>query len=259
LENELCVLTHIALDHTNYLGNSIEEITRVKSGIIKRKSKVVTLINNGDISIIKNKCNETQSELFKIPPFEKNAACEGNEVICYKGEKIKLSLKGINQLENSALAVKCAEILDISYENIKKGLETACIKGRFEEIFKNVYFDGAHNKNGIKALKQSILRYFGNSDKAFLMGVMADKDFEGMLDELKEIGNDFYFVTVKNNPRAMQKERMQEIAKNKGIECEIYDNINEGILNIKTRPLFVCGSLYMYKDINFSLEMNKNG
>ena len=246
---KICVLTHIALDHMQYLGNTVTEITKVKSGIIKPGSKVVTLNGNGDFYVIEKKCRVVQAELFVCDDFKPGEHQNFSEIIEYKGEKIMLSLCGINQVENASLAIKVAELLGVETEYIIQGLENAENPGRFEKLSEGVYFDGAHNPDGAKALRNSLDRYIPNSEKTFVMGVMADKEFDKMLEILNDGKSNFAFVTVKNNPRTMKNTIMAEKAKKLGIDAVVYEDLNTAISDIRQRPLFICGSLYLYKDL----------
>ncbi|MBO5452639.1 MAG: bifunctional folylpolyglutamate synthase/dihydrofolate synthase [Clostridia bacterium] len=247
--SKICIITHIALDHMQYLGNSVSEITKVKSGIIKRGAKVVTLNGNGDFTVIEKKCSNNGAQICCASMLESVSHKNFNEVIEYKGKKVTLSLCGINQIENASLAVKAAELLGIEEEYIISGLEDTKNPGRFEKLSKGIYFDGAHNPDGAKALRKSLDRYIPNSEKYFIMGVMADKDFDGMLEILNDGHSNFIFVTVQDNPRAMDGKHMAETAKKLGIEAMVFEDMKTAVKNTRGRPLFICGSLYSYKEL----------
>ena len=250
---KVCVLTHIALDHMAYLGDTLEKITKVKSGIIKQNSFVVTLEDNGEFSVIEEKCRYTNSKLCLCEKLNSSKFEACNEIINYKGFDIKLSLCGINQVENASLAIKTAEIMGIDFQSIKYGLENAQNPGRFEKISENIYFDGAHNPDGARALRKSIDRYMPDKRITFVMGVMADKEFAEMVQILNKGDCSFVFVTVQNNPRAMKNTDMLKIAEKLNIKAEISSNTNDVLIKKTNQVVFVCGSLYMYKDINKNL------
>ncbi len=245
-----CILTHIALDHMQYLGDTVEKITKVKSGIIKENSKVVTMEGNGFFSAIEEKCKRTNSELYICENLSVSGYEDCSEVINYNGEQIKLSLCGINQVENASLAIKTAQILGIDFESIKYGLENSKNPGRFEKLAGNVYFDGAHNPDGAKVLKSSLDRYMPHEKITFIMGVMADKEFSQMLKILSTRDCSFIFVNVLDNPRGMKNTDMLKVAQNLGIDAKICPDVNEALSISIREKVFICGSLYMYKDIN---------
>ena len=255
---KVCVLTHIALDHLKYLGDTLDKITKVKCGIIKPKSKVVTITDNGTFSIIEEKCKVTNSDLYLCENYNLSAYSECNEIINYKGFEITLSLCGVNQIENASLAIKTAEILGIDFKSIKYGLENAQNPGRFEKLSQNVFFDGAHNPDGAKTLRESIDRYIPNKKITYIMGVMSDKEFAEMLKILNKDDCEFVFVTVQNNPRAMKNTDMLTVAEKNNIKAEICTNVNDALIKKSNKLVFVCGSLYMYKDIDKNLIKGMN-
>lgn len=249
-ESLVSVITRIGIDHTEYLGKTIKEITRNKCGIIKENSKAVTLNDNGDFKIISDICAEKNCELYIANPLETAGFTHINEYIIYKGNKVKISLAGEHQLENASLATTVGEILGLNVKDIIFGLENAENNGRFEKLKNNLYFDGAHNENGAKALRRNIDKYMPETKKTYIMGVMKDKEFEKILGILNDGYSDFIFVTVKNNPRAMNKEDMLYTAKKSGIKGKIEDDINELIKGELKTPVIICGSLYLYKEID---------
>ncbi len=251
---EIAIITGISYDHTAYLGNTISEIAAVKSGIIKKGCRFITPEANLALDeVFKQKCLERNAELNYISPLASTGFEDIYETVTIFSENIKLSLGGDIQRENAALAVEAAKILKINKENIIYGLSNAKNPARFEELFKNIYFDGAHNPSGAEALKKSLERYMPHEKKAFIMGVMKDKDFKKMLEILNDGNSSFYFTDVFENERAMPKEEMKEVAKKLGICATTVPDIKVGIETAKltAKKIILCGSLYMYKQAVF--------
>lgn len=258
---KIAVITRIAMDHTEYLGDTLSEIAAAKSGIIKSGSKTVTLRQSAEImKVIENRCKECGCPLIvageaknegfdKI--YEKFSYGDINNIVC--------GLGGVNQVENASLAIECAKIFGISDAVIRRGIARAKNMGRFEIVSENplIIFDGAHNKNGIAALAKSLKRYFGEKNITFVSGVMADKKYGEMLDVLKENGyGKIRTVTVKNNPRALDAEAFAAAARAKGFEARSYESIKTALE--KTDEITViCGSLYLYKDFAEETEYLK--
>lgn len=241
---EIAIITKIAKDHAQYLGTTLEEIAKVKSGIIKKGSKVITTDSNKSLFSILDK----NKNLISVSPFRERDFSDIYEKVLYKDKEIILSLGGVNQRENAALSVKAAELLQISDNSVIYGLSNAKNPARFEKLSDNLYFDGAHNPDGAKALSESISRYFPDEKPNLVMGVMKDKEFSKMLEILKGKVSDFFFVDVKNNERAMKKEDMKKIADSFELNSDICNNISEA-LRISKGKTVICGSLYMYKDL----------
>lgn len=240
----ISVITPISLDHTAYLGDTEEEIAVVKSGIIKPGSIFVTAEKNRRFDdIFKRKTKEINyAKAFSGDEFE-----DIYEIICYKNERVRLSLGGIMQRENAALAVMAAEAFGADKESILYGISNAKNPARFEKI-NGIYFDGAHNPDGARALSESVERYMKDSFVTYVMGIMRDKDFSLMLDVLKGENRKYIFNTVKGNERAMSAEEMVLKANEKGIDAEAVSSLLEGISKAEGK-IVVCGSLYMYKEL----------
>ncbi|MBR3645542.1 MAG: bifunctional folylpolyglutamate synthase/dihydrofolate synthase [Lachnospiraceae bacterium] len=174
VKNTLCsVITTISLDHMKFLGNTIEDIAKVKAGIIKRDSTVV--VSNQDesvIEVIKKKAVEMNSEFYIATPYIER----------------RLSMTGSYQQNNSVTAEQVVTVLISkgfrgiirdTVDCIEEGLTEAFLPGRFETISTNplIIIDGAHNPGAVSRLIDSINDKFTNKKVTFIMGVLADKDY----------------------------------------------------------------------------------
>lgn len=92
---------------------------------------------------------------------------------------------------------------------VRAGIEKAVWQGRMEILNREPFLmvDGAHNSNGVAALKESLLTLFPGEKFHFIMGVMADKDYEKMVEELLPLALDFVTVTVESE-RALQADSL---------------------------------------------------
>lgn len=253
----LSVITRIDVDHTNYLGDTIEKITAEKCGIIKKGGKTITIKDNL-LSVIREKCENEQNELVVTKEPKVLSPVGFNESFDYDDiENISLSLKGYNQIENATLAIESAKALKISEKFIKEGLLSAIHPGRFEIMSENplIVYDGAHNKNGFTSLLNNIERYFDTKDITFVCAFMKDKDIDevfSMLDTYKKTC-EIITTTVLNNERAEDFNVLCEKFKKAGFNATSAQNAKEA-LNIaknKNKELIViCGSLYLYKDLH---------
>ena len=257
----MSVITKIAIDHTEYLGNSLTEITSAKAGIIKNSKyggcTVCAKQDEEALKVIKEACKNANNKFIAAKDVSLHNAEKGIEEFDYDGIfGIRLSMLGEHQAENAALAIECARYLNVREEFIKSGLYKAKNIGRFEIINNEplILFDGAHNKNGMNSLCNSLRRHFGDRQMCFIMGCMRDKDIEGGLEELKSAGfmekSIFYTVTVKDNPRAATADELKEILKNNGFGAVSTNSIKEAVELSKreNKMIVICGSLYLYKD-----------
>ena len=252
----ISVIVHIAMDHTEYLGNTLSEIAGEKAGIIKSGSKCTVSTNQSveALNVLEKVCNEKSIPLIVTEKPKSISWDENGEYFTYKNiTNIQCSMLGTHQLENASVAIETALQLGINEEHIKNGIKKAKNIGRFEIISKNplIIFDGAHNPDGMKTLVNALNRYFPNQTKSFIMATMGDKDISGSLDELKSVQNRniIYTVTVKNNPRAMDSENLCQLIKTSGLNSESCQNINEALSKCHDDLIVICGSLYLYKDL----------
>jgi len=132
----------------------------------------------------------------------------------YHYQNLKVKLLGNHQLANAATAVGAIEALDVSGIKISKqaiysGLENARWPGRLEIMRENpaVIIDGAHNIAGIRTLKEAILKYFPQKRKILVLGILKDKDYKDMIEEIVPLA-DTVIATAPDNPRALSAEEL---------------------------------------------------
>ncbi|MBQ6516418.1 bifunctional folylpolyglutamate synthase/dihydrofolate synthase [bacterium] len=185
-ENICSVITHLDLEHTERLGNTIEKIAFEKAGIIKKNCPLVTKEN---YEIIKETAKKQNSEILPI----------------FNAEKLTefLSLKGEYQKENLTLAYSVIKncFNEIPEGKIIDGLKNVRHICRFEYIKeKNIILDGAHNPNGITELKKSLDKNFPKSEfkRRFVFGCLKNKDYKKMVKTLFEEDDEVLFYHFKH-------------------------------------------------------------
>lgn len=266
------VITRLDLDHTEYLGDTIEAIATEKAGIIKSHTNgkaglcVTSQQSNAALAVIKSACKEKNNRLLIATAPQNCRADNFHEVFDYTTSdgkiiinNIKSGICGFYQPENAALAAECANALGISPEFIISGIAAATNPGRFEIISQDplVIYDGAHNKNGMSALVSCLKRYFPNwNGGAFIIAFMGDKDMDSAFEVLKKSelldGSSIYAVQVKNNPRAASAEKICEVAQRVGISATPFEKLDTAYKAalVNDKPVILCGSLYLYKDFD---------
>lgn len=249
-ENVMSIITKIALDHTEYLGNTVEKIAFEKCGIIKKNSIVVsTRQEKAAEEVIKRRAMEENNKLY----FAKETKSGGFSDIYEKYGDVFLSLGGLHQLENASIAVTALKALGINEKSIEYGLTHATHNARFELISKNppVIFDGGHNPDGIASLKSSLLRYYGSDKKIFVCAFMKDKDIKSSLELIKPLAEEICFTRVKGNERSASEKQLFDIADSLNIKHSFFENAGDAVNYSlgKNRTVVICGSLYLYKDI----------
>ena len=261
----LSVITGIALDHTAFLGDTIEKIAAEKAGIIKRGAPV--LYGGEDTvagDVIRDTARKTKSEFFSVDYNMldiRRATLDGTVFDFENRNGLKINLLGTYQPKNACAVISAADILkdrglDISESAIRNGLESALWQGRFEIICRAplVIFDGAHNPQGIDAAVESIKKYFGNEKLLVVTGVLSDKDHAYIAERLSEIA-EAAFVMTPDNPRALDARSYAEELRGFGIDAMPYPTLKEaywaGVAEAckSGKPLVCLGSLYTYAEI----------
>ena len=251
----IAVITRLDLDHTAYLGNTLAEVAGNKAGILKPHRPCVVVHQEEEaLEVIRRRAEELSCPLTVAVPPSPVGFSEIYETFRFQnGEEVTLSLGGLHQLENAAVAVAAAEALGVSPAAIRRGLTSARHPARLELLEGKVptLFDGGHNPNGIAALTRALDRYYPGREETVIFACMADKEIEGSLRMLHNGRRRFVFTTVENNPRAMTADALQEKAASFGIEGDSAPNLREAraLAERYGRPILIAGSLYLYGDL----------
>lgn len=230
---ELSVITNVALDHENILGD-LESIARNKAGIIKEKIPVVTGATGVPLEIIRAVADEKNSPLHEVTT----------------PANVELNLRGEYQKFNAAIAIKAAEVLGVDDEKIRAALKRVEWAGRFE-VIKNssgVYvIDGAHNPHGALALRESLDKNFPHGKRVWVFGALKDKNFDEMIRILFR-AEDFVIVTPPDSERAASTEILCETFRKYHIPCAAVEDNFEAIERLKNSSgdvKIIAGSLYL--------------
>lgn len=261
----LSVITGIALDHTAFLGDTVEKIAAEKAGIIKHRCPAIYGGTNSDVEHIFAEKAAQMEGIFYRTDYSKltiNSLELSKTSFDYKERKgLSIALLGEYQPRNAALALDAVDILstlgfEIGEEAIAAGLSAARWPARFEIIasYPTVIFDGAHNPQGIRAAVDSIKSYFVDKNVIVLTGVLRDKDYRLIAKTLSEVASLAYTITP-DNPRALSAEEYAEVLRNEGVcslPCKsVSEALKLGINAAKENDtaLFCLGSLYTYSEI----------
>lgn len=249
------VLTNVELDHTDLLGNTIEQIAWEKAGIAKRGVPLVTGERKPNaLEIIARECAVVGAPLICARPRVRalEFSWEYQELEIEPLGRVHLGLLGSYQQENVTVALEALEVLKqsmtISDGALRGGLEQARWPGRFEVVCKKPYIvlDGAHNPHAVSALREDVRRYRGKytiKKSALLFGVLADKDYRAMAQILFSEFDEIILVKP-DSPRALDPERLLPWAP----QAQIYPDVPTALAAARAREReFICvtGSLYV--------------
>lgn len=264
----LSVITGISIDHTSYLGDTAEKIAKEKSGIIKNGCPIlVGKCPSEALAVIEDAAHSKGARLYVCDtPAEASEVTLDGCTVSFDGlEGVHLPLLGKYQLLNVALVIKAAHLLkevlpSVSDSAVKEGVAKAKWSGRFEILAREpiIIFDGAHNLDGIKSAVESIKGYF-DKKVICLTGVLADKEYEAMADELSEVVSHAVTVTPKN-PRALAAEEYARVLGEHGISATPKISVKEGVkaavslAKSESRAVVCLGSLYLYREVSEAVK-----
>lgn len=231
VDNILCnVLTPIGLDHIGFLGETLEEITEVKAGIIKNRAPVCMAKQQKRARrVIEKVCGRMGCPLIptddtRLHVYEELEYAEDGAPMIHFDYKyftdLKIRLIGRYQVDNACLAIETAKVLDdwglnVTTEHIREGLAKAVWPGRFDTVAMKpqVIIDGAHNPHGMVQLKDSLEYYFSGKRVIGVMGVLADKAYDEECEMMAPVFDKFFTITPPDNPRALEAEKLAAVLK----------------------------------------------
>lgn len=261
----LSVITGIALDHTAFLGDTVEKIAAEKAGIIK-DSRPVLYGGEDEVTqqVIASRAADSGSPFYVVDYSSLRCTHMGLDGTVFDFEnyrQMKLSLLGTYQPRNAALALRAVDILReqgwvIPSSAVAAGLETVVWRGRFEVLSREplIIFDGAHNAQGVAAAVEGIRRYVGDNKVYVLTGVLEDKDYKTIAADLSRVAS-HAFVLTPENPRALPGEAYAKLLTAHGVQAIAYPSVHEAYCTAVAKaaedhtPLFCLGSLYTYASL----------
>lgn len=243
----VAVFTPIDLDHTTILGSDVAAIARTKSGIIKPGSTVVTARQHPEaLSELAEAAAYHDAHLYVADRdfgLSDDRLAVGGRQIDVRGlngheySPAFIPLHGAHQADNAMLAVAAVETFlgaerPIPEEVLGEGFGQLTSPGRLQLIGTDpvVYVDAAHNPHGAEALARAITESFSFSELALVVGVLGEKDAEGLLAALAPIANTAY-VTAVDSPRSLSADRLAELAINSfdGVSFQTVDTLPEAL------------------------------
>ena len=268
MDNTICsVIASISIDHTEYLGNTLESIAGEKFDIVKKNIPACfSGVDESLIPMFKSVCSEKSAIPFVLSECVKleniKISSEGNnfdfDSEYLKLKNVKTNLIGNYQIKNAALALLAVSTIKNSFpkitnEKILEGMKKASWPGRLEIISREplIVFDGGHNYDGVKNLCESLKSLWPNKKIGIVYGAMRDKNFMGCLELLNQnLMPSIYVTTVPEMKRALTPQELLERAKkfswlnNPESFNDPFEAIKKSV-NDKNDLTVLCGSLYL--------------
>jgi dihydrofolate synthase/folylpolyglutamate synthase len=231
----ISVITSISKDHTEILGNSIEEIALEKSGIIKENIPLVIAQQDDKVmEIFKNKTStyNTSMKISKTPE-NINFTADGTH-FTFENQDYITPLLGSHQACNAALAIDVIREFDpnMGYDAIYNGIKKVFWPGRLQKIKQNIFYDVSHNEDGLKKTLETINKLYPNLDIYGLFCIKKGKDLSSLKDLLlKNFAN--LFVSEDQNGLLVKSKTVSEELTKFNIRNKQVNSIKQGILILK--------------------------
>jgi len=269
---EVAVITNIGLDHTDYLGSTVEEIALTKAGIFKEGGDAVIYRSAPSVEKVFESVCDARNVRLKKADFDGlksvSHSLDGQVFDCGSYQDLQIPLLGQHQMKNAAVVLRIIETLTqkgwrITRQNIYDGLRDVSWPGRFDVVGKQPLFiiDGGHNPQCIEALVKNIGDYLAKKRVIALTGVLADKDYGDMYRPVMPLVEQFVCVTPPN-PRRLPAEKLAQHLTRAGAKATACEEIAEGVrlavdLAGEDGAVLCFGSLYTIGAIKEALEAQK--
>lgn len=270
----ITAITSISFDHTDRLGETIEEIAEEKAGIIKADVPVITgTLDEAADEVISKVALEKKSPVINTDNFDYEIISQTLENTSFKAKilneeyLVKIPLLGTHQVGNGIIALTILEylrandIVKITKKDILKGFENTKHKGRFEIISKNptIILDGGHNLAGSLTVAKTCNKLLRDKKLLQVVGILKDKDVNGIVENLLKVGRDF-IVTEIDNPRTMTgpelKEAVDSLGGNSFVASDPIEAVKLAISKTDEYDgIVISGSLYLIGQIRREIQL----
>jgi dihydrofolate synthase / folylpolyglutamate synthase len=267
----LSIITNIGLDHQNILGNTIEEIAAQKAGIIKQNTPVVigeyTAITKPIFESVAKEKNAPISFAEQHYKVIKNTTEFNKQELAIESNNntfdITTDLQGSYQLKNICTVLQATTIfkqigIEASWNQICNGLanvkKLTGLRGRWDvlQTQPTIIADVGHNEDGIKQILNQLNNQYPNAHYHFIMGFVKDKDINKVLSLLPK--NATYYFTQAQIPRALNVQELNNLAQEKELLGEKYNNVNLALEAAKANAkaedvVIICGSFFIIAEL----------
>ncbi len=256
---EVAVLTNIGLDHTDFLGTTLEEIATTKAGIIKEGGHAVIYPSTPSVeALLADICEKRHVSMKKVDFSEIHSishSLEGQVFDCGDRKAVEIPLLGEHQMFNAAVVLSIMDTLmekgwNITEEHIRQGMKEVSWPGRFEIAGKDPLFivDGGHNPQCLEALVKNVQDYLPGRRIIGLTGVLADKDYGDMYKPMLPFIEQFVCITPPSD-RKLEAGALAAHLEKAGAKAIACDSIAQGVQKAKELAgkdgVVLCfGSLY---------------
>ena len=262
---EICAITPIGLDHQQFLGETIEEISAEKAGILKEGvGAVIAPQETAALQAIEARAEELNAPLYRYGK-EWHIARQGDGLL-YEDERgvIELPLPGLlgaHQIINVGVAVAAlrhSRFAEINIDALRRGVEQARWRARLQRLENGALFeavgegelwlDGGHNPAAARILREAMEemnKARPNKPLHLVAGMMDTKDAQGFFAEFKNLARSVATIPIPTEQRSASAKSLLTEAQAAGIKGEAFDSLLEACRAGKGCRVLLCGSLYL--------------
>lgn len=247
---EISIITNISYDHTNILGNTLEDIAQQKAGIIKQKTPVIIgeYQNENIKKIFKEKADNEQAPIFFAQEININTPeCQLKGI--YQEKNKRTVLVALNELHKKGFKISPNDIKN-GFEQV---IEQTNLQGRWQKLSENplIICDTGHNEAGFRYLVQQLNAQPCDTLR-IVIGMVADKDIESVLQLLPK--HAIYYFTKASIPRALNEHELQQKASKFKLNGACYESVKKALAKAKSDAspndfIFVGGSNFVVAEV----------
>ena len=254
-----CLITPVSFDHTEFLGETIQDIAREKAGIIKHGVPCISAIQPYEETYaVLQDVSLHQDAPFLSPQDAWNMTVDSDGFsVAFRDKSYRCTmpqLQGLHQIQNAASAIVTLQsVFDLDIGVINEGLQTVQWLGRMQDVSHlfdggdawQVYYDGGHNPAAGCIIAECIQNW---GDTHVIIGMMKGKDAKGFIDPIMPHAKSITAITIPGEPMAM---RAEEIATHTG--CKTASSLQQAIRTLNNKHnsgrIVICGSLYLARHV----------
>jgi dihydrofolate synthase / folylpolyglutamate synthase len=268
------IITNIGLEHTQVLGDTVEKIAFEKAGIIKQGVSVVTAAEKaGALSVIEEiaaLCGAALTVVDRDIVYSSGDVSLDGQFFSYRSkqrnlEGLRVALPGRHQVRNAVTALAALELLPglpFDEKAVRDGLSSVRWPGRLEVFSREplVIVDGAHNVDGIMALREALSDILKQRKLHLVLGILGDKAVEEIISLIAPLATSSLIITRPDNPRASDPCQVAEFAKRyTSAPVTVIPDVGEAVVAaLKSlaagEALCVSGSLYTISEARLALK-----
>ena len=256
------IITNVALDHMQILGNTKEAILIEKLGIVKDNIPVVCGLKEENLKMIATNVANIHNSQIVFPKYNevKNVKCDLSDTcFTYQGQDYQLSLLGFHQVENALLVIETYNLLKddlkLSIQDLHNGLKNTKWVGRLEKINDDpvIYIDGGHNIDGISRITEFV-KSLNIPNVRAVISISHDKELLPMIKMVDETFDEIIFTSY-TYARSAKAEDLYNLSSSKNKKC--IENLDVAVKYVLTnkKPITIfLGSLYLASEIRNKLK-----